>query len=208
MNTMMLFLSAICDAVSLSRPRTDIVYCIHSLAKRLTKTHNWAVALKILVVIHRAFREVDTAIHVEIVNYSHSRGHVLNLSHFKDDSSPNAWEYSARLRCYALYLEERLECYQMLKYDVERDHLKTKELSIPDLLDQLPVLQQLLFRLLACQGDNPSDTFSGGSASAAPGKSKMWPEQSHHDAGLHELLAVLGYKVGGVRETEVREKEA
>ncbi|KAM7509447.1 hypothetical protein LguiA_019900 [Lonicera macranthoides] len=58
------------------------------------------------------------------------------------------------------------------------------------------------------KGDNPLDTFSGGSASAAPDKSKMWPEESHHDARLHELLVALGYKVGGVRETEVREKEA
>ncbi|KAM7482048.1 hypothetical protein LguiB_006631 [Lonicera macranthoides] len=93
------------------------------------------------------------------------------------------------------------------------------------------------------KGDNPSDTFSGGSTSAAPGKSMMWPEESDLHAEIDKLLAGIGYKVrssdiadvaqkleqleevmdktqeegvrgrgkrdeGGVRETEVREKEA
>lgn len=78
---------------------------------------------------------------------------MLNLSHFKDDSSPNgtdfifwsfiyrcytvenffmtecflvsclAWDYSAWVRSYALYLEERLECFRVLKYDIEAERL-------------------------------------------------------------------------------------
>ncbi|KAM7509448.1 hypothetical protein LguiA_019901 [Lonicera macranthoides] len=56
------------------------------------------------------------------------------------------------------------------------------------------------------KGDNPSDTFSGGSASAALGKSKMWPEESHHDAGLHELLAAVGYKVRSSDMADVAQK--
>ena len=73
---------------------------------------------------------------------------MLNMAHFKDDSSPNgifffpfggviilvkilfmmiifmswtAWDYSAWVRTYALFLEERLECFRVLKYDVELD---------------------------------------------------------------------------------------
>ncbi|KAL2502406.1 putative clathrin assembly protein [Forsythia ovata] len=60
----------ILDAVSASRPRADVGYCIHALARRLSKTRNWA---------------------------------------------------------------------------------RTKRLDTPDLLEQLPALQRLLFRLLACQ---------------------------------------------------------
>ncbi|KAF8392968.1 hypothetical protein HHK36_021209 [Tetracentron sinense] len=142
---------SIFDAASASRPRADVAYCIHGLARRLSKTHNWAVALKTLIVIHRALREVDPTFLEELINYSRSRGHMLNLSHFKDDSSPNAWDYSAWVRMYALYLEERLECFRILKYDVETDRVRTRELDTPDLLEQLPALQQLLFRLLACQ---------------------------------------------------------
>ncbi|KAF6156366.1 hypothetical protein GIB67_031487 [Kingdonia uniflora] len=142
---------SIFDAVSASRPRADVAYCIHGLSKRLAKTHNWAVALKTLVVIHRALREVDPTFREELINYSRNRGHMLNVSHFKDDSSPNAWDYSAWVRMYALYVEERLECFRILNYDVESDRSRTRELETPDLLEQLPALQQLLFRLLACK---------------------------------------------------------
>ncbi|PSS21060.1 Clathrin assembly protein [Actinidia chinensis var. chinensis] len=138
-------------AVSASRPRADVVYCINALSKRLAKTHNWAVALKTLIVVHRAMRELDLTFRVELVNYSHRRGLVLNLSHFRDDSCPNAWDYSAWVRSYALYLEECLECFHVLKYDIQTDRSRTKDLNIPDLLEQLPALQGLLLRLLACQ---------------------------------------------------------
>lgn len=142
---------AIFAAISATRPRADVAYCIHALARRLSKTHNWAVALKTLIVIHRALREVDPTFQEEIINYGRSRSHLLNMAHFKDDSSPNAWDYSAWVRSYALYLEERLECFRVLKFDVETDRPRTKDLDTPELLEQLPSLQQLLFRVVGCQ---------------------------------------------------------
>lgn len=33
-----------------------------------------------------------------------------------------AWGYSTWVRLYASYLEERLECFRVLKYDVQKDH--------------------------------------------------------------------------------------
>eukprot|EP00262_Sarcandra_glabra_P021835 TRINITY_DN9396_c0_g1_i2.p1 TRINITY_DN9396_c0_g1~~TRINITY_DN9396_c0_g1_i2.p1 ORF type:complete len:544 (-),score=110.19 TRINITY_DN9396_c0_g1_i2:286-1917(-) len=144
-------IKAIFAAISATRPRADVAYCIHALARRLAKTHNWAVALKTLIVIHRALREVDSSFREELINYGRSRSHMLNLSHFKDDSSPNAWDYSAWVRTYALFLEERLECFRVLKYDIETERPRTKELDTVDLLDQLPAMQQLLFRLLNCE---------------------------------------------------------
>ncbi|GFS35685.1 ENTH/ANTH/VHS superfamily protein [Actinidia rufa] len=144
------YIRAIFVAISATRPRADVAYCIHALARRLSKTHNWAVALKTLIVIHRALREVDPTFHEELINYGRSRNHMLNLAHFKDDSSPKAWDYSAWVRTYALFLEERLECFRVLKYDVETDRSRTKDLETPELLEQLPALQQLLFRVLGC----------------------------------------------------------
>nr|KJB64691.1 hypothetical protein B456_010G060800 [Gossypium raimondii] len=141
---------AIFAAISATRPRADVAYCIHALARRLSRTHNWAVALKTLIVIHRALREVDPTFHEELINYGRSRNHMLNMSHFKDDSSPNAWDYSAWVRTYALFLEERLECFRVLKYDIEMDRPRTKDLDTAELLEQLPALQQLLFRVLGC----------------------------------------------------------
>ncbi|KDO73480.1 hypothetical protein CISIN_1g009078mg [Citrus sinensis] len=141
---------AVFASISATRPRADVAYCIHALAKRLSKTHNW-VALKTLIVIHRALREVDPTFHEEVINYGRSRSHMLNMAHFKDDSSPNAWDYSAWVRSYALFLEERLECFRVLKYDIETDRPRTKDLDTAELLEHLPALQLLLFRVLGCQ---------------------------------------------------------
>ncbi|KAJ6372686.1 hypothetical protein OIU76_027077 [Salix suchowensis] len=49
------------------------------------------------------------------------------------------------------FLEERLECFRVLKYDVEMDRPRTKDLDTVEILEQLPALQQLLFRILGCQ---------------------------------------------------------
>lgn len=45
------------------------------------------VALKTLIVIHRILREGDPTFREDLLNYSH-KGHVLQISNFKDDSSP------------------------------------------------------------------------------------------------------------------------
>lgn len=44
------FLAAIFSTVSATRPRADVAYCIHALARRLSRTHNWAVCASILCV--------------------------------------------------------------------------------------------------------------------------------------------------------------
>ncbi|GMI75204.1 hypothetical protein like AT2G01600 [Hibiscus trionum] len=149
-------------ATSSIRPRADVAYCIHALGRRLAKTHNWTVALKTLIVIHRALREGDPTFRGELLNLS-QRARVLQLSNFKDDSSPIAWDCSAWVRTYALYLEERLECFKILKYDIEVERLprpaqgedkgysRTRDLDSEELLTQLPALQQLLYRLIGCR---------------------------------------------------------
>lgn len=149
-------------ATSAIRPRADVAYCILALSRRLAKTHNWTVALKTLIVIHRLLREGDPTFREELVNFS-QRGRILQLSSFKDDSSPIAWDCSAWVRTYALFLEERLECFRILKYDIEAERLpkpgqgqdkgysRTRELDSEELLEQLPALQQLLYRLVGCQ---------------------------------------------------------
>ncbi|MFQ6640568.1 hypothetical protein Gotur_014366 [Gossypium turneri] len=149
-------------ATSAIRPRADVAYCIHALSRRLAKTHNWTVALKTLIVIHRALREGDSTFREEILNFS-QRARILQLSNFKDDSSPIAWDCSAWVRTYALFLEERLECFRILKYDIEAERLprpsqgqdkgysRTRDLGSEELLEQLPALQQLLHRLIGCR---------------------------------------------------------
>ncbi|CAN4096614.1 unnamed protein product [Withania somnifera] len=139
------------NAISGNRPRADVCYCLHTLSKRLIKTHTWQVALKTLIVIHLAMREVDVSFLQELVNYSAYRGHLLNLSHFNDDTSANAWDNSTWIRSYALYLEEYLECYCLVKYDFQRERKRMEELNTPTLIETIPCLQKLLSRLLGCQ---------------------------------------------------------
>ncbi|KAK7319145.1 hypothetical protein RJT34_03863 [Clitoria ternatea] len=149
-------------ATSTVRPRADVAYCIHALSRRLAKTRNWTVALKTLIVIHRLLREGDPTFREELLNFS-QRGRILQLQNFKDDSSPIAWDCSAWVRTYALFLEERLDCFRVLKYDIEAERLpkpaqgqekgysKTRDLDSEELLEQLPALQQLLHRLVGCR---------------------------------------------------------
>uniref|UniRef100_A0A0E0L5B9 ENTH domain-containing protein n=1 Tax=Oryza punctata TaxID=4537 RepID=A0A0E0L5B9_ORYPU len=161
-------LRKIVAATSIARPRADVAYCIHALSRRLAKTRNWIVALKTLVVIHRLLREGDPTFREELLNFA-QRGRILQLSNFKDDSSPIAWDCSAWVRTYGLFLEERLECFRVLKYDVEAErlskqgqgpekgHSRTRELESQDLLEQLPALQQLLYRLVGCRPEGAAN---------------------------------------------------
>ncbi|KAL6566335.1 hypothetical protein OROGR_001950 [Orobanche gracilis] len=179
-------------ATSAIQPRADVAYCIHTLARRLEKTHNWTVALKTLIVIHRTLREGDPTFREEVLNFQ-QRWRFLQMSNFKDDTSPIAWDCSAWVRTYALFLEERLECFRMLKYDIEAERLpgssqrrdkvlaprlascpqaigthialvrcsplttmtsgygRTRDLDSEELLEQVPALQQLLYRLIGCR---------------------------------------------------------
>ncbi|KAG8069950.1 hypothetical protein GUJ93_ZPchr0006g46105 [Zizania palustris] len=156
-------------ATSINRPRADISYCIYALARRLSKTKNWIVALKTLIVVHRLLREGDPTFKEEFLAYSH-RGNVLQIANFKDDSSPLAWDCSAWVRTYGRFLEERLECFRILKFDIETErlmkssqctskaHSRTRTLPCPDLMEHLPALQQLLFRLMGCQPEGAACT--------------------------------------------------
>ncbi|CAH1439950.1 unnamed protein product [Lactuca virosa] len=121
------------------------------------------VALKTLIVIHRTLREGDTTFREELVNFQ-QRGRVLQLANFKDDSSPIGWDCSVWVRTYGLFLEERLECFRVFKYDIEAEKIptfaqgqenkgysRTRDLQSEELLKQLPALQQLLYRLMGCR---------------------------------------------------------
>ncbi|GJV45701.1 putative ribonuclease H-like domain-containing protein [Tanacetum coccineum] len=108
------------------------------------------VALKTLIVIYRALREGDPTFKEELLNFQ-QREHVLQLANFKDDSSPIAWDCSAWVRTYGLFLEERLECFKALKYDTESERTpkptpgkvgsRMRDLDCEKSLEHLPSLQ-------------------------------------------------------------------
>ncbi|XVF44711.1 hypothetical protein PTKIN_Ptkin02bG0146100 [Pterospermum kingtungense] len=157
-----------------SYSRAYISACVNTLSRRLNKTKNWIVALKTLVLIQRLLSEGDPAYEQEIF-FSTRRGtRILNMSDFRDTSKSNSWDFSAFVRTYALYLDERLE-YNMLARRGERSTYRNDEeeeendkaivvkstpvrdMKTEHLFQRLQHLQQLLDRFLACR---PTGTAS------------------------------------------------
>lgn len=90
--------------------RAYISSCVATLSRRLNKTRNWTVALKTLMLIHRLLLEGDPAYEQEIFFATRRGTRLLNMSDFRDKrSNSGAWDFSAFVRTYALYLDEQLE---------------------------------------------------------------------------------------------------
>ncbi|XP_073158344.1 putative clathrin assembly protein At1g03050 [Henckelia pumila] len=85
--------------------------CVSTIAKRLSKTKNWVVALKTLMLIQRLLSEGDIAFEQEIFFATRRGTRLLNMSDFRDKSGrpSSSWDFSAFVRTYALYLDEKLE---------------------------------------------------------------------------------------------------
>lgn len=92
-----------------SYSRGYVNFCVAGLAKRLGKTHNWIVAIKALMLIQRLLRDGDSSFEQELLLAEKRGMRLLNLSNFRDDSHSNAWDYSAFVRTYALFLDELLD---------------------------------------------------------------------------------------------------
>lgn len=97
-----------------SYSRANIAACVNLLSRRLGKTRSWAVALKALVLLHRLLAEGDPAYEREVFFGTRRGTRMLNMADFRDAGSGSAgWDFSAFVRTFARYLDERLE-YKML----------------------------------------------------------------------------------------------
>jgi hypothetical protein len=68
------------------------------------------------MVIHRTLREGDPTFREELLNYARNKGHVFNLAHFKDDSSPNGTNLCAILFCTFLSFYTPFHLFNKLFY--------------------------------------------------------------------------------------------
>ncbi|KAH7300808.1 hypothetical protein KP509_24G079400 [Ceratopteris richardii] len=93
-----------------SRSPLHVHVCIAAIARRLRKTHNWIVAIKTLMLAHRLLRDGDAAIEHGLATAQNKGMRVLTVYAFRDESHSNGGNFSAFVRAYGLYLEERLEC--------------------------------------------------------------------------------------------------
>ncbi|KAK3439534.1 hypothetical protein EUGRSUZ_C04400 [Eucalyptus grandis] len=72
-------------------------------------THDYIVALKSLVVIHRLLNYGDPICHEEIMYATRRGARLLNLSDFRDEAHSSSWDHLAFVRTYAMHLDQRLE---------------------------------------------------------------------------------------------------
>ncbi|KAM0946387.1 putative ANTH domain, ENTH domain, ANTH domain superfamily protein [Dioscorea sansibarensis] len=155
--------------------RAYVHACVSTLSRRLGKTRSWTVALKSLILIHRLLSDGDPAYEQEIFFATRRGTRMLNMSDFRDTSrSAAAWDFSAFVRTYARYLDERLE-FRMhgrrqrrssragLNLDGDDDTAAAapaaatsrvtpvREMKTSQIFVKTQHLQQLLERFLACR---------------------------------------------------------
>lgn len=131
-----------------------------AISKRLSKTHDWIVALKALMLVHNLLINGDPMLRHEIM-YASSRGtRILNMSDFRDESHLYSWDHSDFVKSYALYLDQKLE---FMLYDRKnnregslgrgdvKDAIPVWEMKPERVLERLHLLLRVLDRFLVCK---------------------------------------------------------
>ncbi|CAN4094214.1 unnamed protein product [Withania somnifera] len=85
--------------------------CASAIGKRIGRTRNWIVSLKSLMLVLRLFQDGDPYFPREVLHAMKRGAKILNLSSFRDDSNSSPWDFTAFVRTFALYLDERLDCF-------------------------------------------------------------------------------------------------
>lgn len=143
--------------------------CARAIGKRIGRTRNWMVALKSLMLVLRIFQDGDPYFPREVFHAMKRGARILNLSSFRDESSSSSpWDFTSFVRTFALYLDERLECFLTGKLQRRRQGIKesptylrgtprggrrtnepTLDMKPAMLLDRITYWQRLLDRAIA-----------------------------------------------------------
>lgn len=153
-----------------SYSRGFVSACVATISRRLSKTKNWVVALKSLMLIQRLLSEGDPSYEQEIFFATRRGTRLLNMSDFRDASRSDSWDYSAFVRTYALYLDEQLEFRMQSRrgkrssfaYDEDDDQkvgpnaivvrvAPVREMKNEHIFSRVHHLMHLLERFLACR---------------------------------------------------------
>ncbi|GAB2215053.1 hypothetical protein Drorol1_Dr00019427 [Drosera rotundifolia] len=103
--------------------KNNAATCARAIGRRIGRTSNWVVALKSLMLVLRIFQDGDLYFPKEVLHAMKKGYKILNLSSFKDDSSSSSsspWDFTAFVRTFALYLDERLDCIITGKLQLQR----------------------------------------------------------------------------------------
>nr|GMC77059.1 clathrin coat assembly protein AP180-like [Ipomoea batatas] len=147
--------------------------CARAVGKRIGRTRNWVVALKSLMLVLRIFQDGDPYFPREVLHAMKRGAKILNLSSFRDDSHCSPWDFTSFVRTFALYLDERLDCFLTGKlqrrytYRPEKEdsvgrsrkvNVPVRELKPAMLLDRISYWQRLLERAIATRPTGAAKT--------------------------------------------------
>ncbi|KAJ9170027.1 hypothetical protein P3X46_018164 [Hevea brasiliensis] len=146
--------------------------CAQAIGRRIGKTRNWIVALKSLMLVLRIFQDGDPYFPREVLHAMKRGARILNLSTFRDDSNSSPWDYTAFVRTFALYLDERLDCFltgklqrRFTNRDRRNGHHRSRsgtdpvcEMKPSLLLDKISFWQRLLDRAIATRPTGAAKT--------------------------------------------------
>ncbi|CAK9184089.1 unnamed protein product [Ilex paraguariensis] len=145
--------------------------CARAIGKRIGRTRNWIVALKSLVLVLRIFQNGDPYFPREVLHAMKRGAKILNLSSFRDDSNTSPWDFTAFIRTFALYLDERLDCFLTGKLQRRYTHRQretshrsrrpnepVRDMKPAMLLDRISFWQRLLERAIATRPTGAAKT--------------------------------------------------
>ncbi|KAL5547797.1 hypothetical protein UlMin_003028 [Ulmus minor] len=89
--------------------RGYVTACVVTVSKRLSKTRDWIVALKALMLVHRLLVDGHPSFEEEMVFATRRGMRVLNMADFRDEAHSNSWDHAGFVRVYAIYLDEKVE---------------------------------------------------------------------------------------------------
>lgn len=143
--------------------------CLISISKRLTKTRDWIVAVKSLMLVHRLLVDGHPSFEDEIVHATRSGMRVFNMSDFRDEAHSSSWDHAGFVRVYAMYLDQKVEFLvykkklksvvesgdaefgSVKKNEEKNDATPVREMKAERVLDRLKHLLQILDRVLGCK---------------------------------------------------------
>ncbi|XP_059663906.1 clathrin coat assembly protein AP180 [Cornus florida] len=149
-----------------SSDKTYAASCARAIGKRIGRTRNWIVALKSLMLVLRIFQDGDPYFPREVLHAMKRGAKILNLSSFRNDSNSSPWDFTAFIRTFALYLDERLDCFLTGKLQrrynnrdrelvnhrsTRRGNEPVRDMKPAMLLDRISYWQRLLDRAIATQ---------------------------------------------------------
>lgn len=197
--------------------RAYVNACVNTMSRRLNKTKNWTVALKTLMLIHRVLSEGDPAYEQEVFFATRRGTRMLNMSDFRDTSHSDSWDFSAFVRTYALYLDERLEFRMHGRRNRRRASLRggdddedeaaanaaaaahatpVRELNISKIFTRTQHLQQLLDRFLACRP-------TGAARSSRVVTVALYPLVKESFQIYYDITEIMGIMIDRFMELEI-----